>query len=49
MVKVVIDLGTLFPLSLCAQTHIPLEDLAHLPLGFLQESLAIAIAGDARN
>jgi hypothetical protein len=47
--KVAIDLGTLFPLSLCAQTILLLEILAHLSIDFLQESLAIAIASDARN
>jgi hypothetical protein len=36
-------------LSLCAQTILLLEILAHPPLGFLQELLAITIVGDARN
>jgi hypothetical protein len=48
MVKVAVDLGTLFSLPLCSDPS-PSRDLAHPPLGFLQESLAIAIAGDARS
>jgi hypothetical protein len=49
MVKVAVDLGTLFPLSLCVLKPLFLSRSSSPALDLLQETLAIAIAGDARS
>jgi hypothetical protein len=49
MVKVAVDRRNLFPSSSLRSHLSPSRDLAHPSLDPLQETLAIAIAGDARS